>query len=145
MRLFLDANILVTVLCNEYPRFTACVHPSSLADDECFEVCPPLLCLATGAYFAGKKSGDRKAREKVALLASKLRIMNMDEGAVRMALGNPKVTDLEDGIQYYSAMANKCGWIVMYDRRDFNFAEIPVMRPEDLLMREVVGKRGKGK
>jgi hypothetical protein len=33
----------------------------------------------------------------------------------------------------------------MYDRRDFNFAEIPVMRPEDLLMREVVGKRGKGK
>ena len=24
MRIFLDANILVTVLCNEYPRFTYC-------------------------------------------------------------------------------------------------------------------------
>lgn len=33
-RLFLDANILVTVLCNEYPRFGACARVLSLADDK---------------------------------------------------------------------------------------------------------------
>lgn len=144
-RLFLDANILVTVLCNEYPRFTACARVLSLADDPRFEVYTSPLCLAIGAYFAGKKNGKRKAREKIALLAGKLRTTSMGEEAVRQAVANPKVTDLEDGIQYYSAMAAKCGWIVTYDRKDFHFAEVPVMDAEDFLLKEVVAKGRSGK
>ena len=64
-RIFLDANVLVTVLCNEYPRFTACARLLSLADDPRFEVYTSPLCLAIGAYFAEKKSGRKMAREKI--------------------------------------------------------------------------------
>jgi predicted nucleic acid-binding protein len=137
-RIFLDANVLVTVLCNEYPRFTACARVLSLADDPRFEVYTSPLCLAIGAYFAEKKSGRKKAREKVALLAEKLRITAMDTQAVQLAMANPKVSDLEDGMQYYSAVAAKCGHIITYDRKDFHFAEVPVLEPEDFLVQQVV-------
>jgi predicted nucleic acid-binding protein len=136
--IFLDANVLVTVLCNEYPRFTACARVLSLADDPRFEVYTSPLCLAIGVYFAEKKSGKKKAREKTALLAEKLRITNMDARAVQQAVANPKVNDLEDGMQYYSALAAQCGHIITYDRKDFHFAQVPVLEPEDFLVRHVV-------
>jgi predicted nucleic acid-binding protein len=141
IRVFLDANILVTVLCNEYPRFGPCARVLSLADDPRFEVYTSPLCLAIGAYFAEKKNGKKKAREKVALLANKLHITAMDAKAVQQAVANPKVVDLEDGMQYYSAVAAKCGHIITYDRKDFHFAEVPVMLPEDFLLDRVVRKR----
>ncbi len=104
------------------------------------------LCLAIGAYFAEKKNGRKKAREKIQLLADKLRITPMDEDAVRQALGNRKVGDLEYGVQYYSAVAAKCGHIITYDRKDFHFAVLPVMDPEDFLLEHVVSpKRRKGR
>jgi predicted nucleic acid-binding protein len=71
-RIFLDANVLVTVLCNEYPNYPACARVLSLADDPRFEVYTSPLCLAIGAYFAEKKSGRRVAKKKAALLADKL-------------------------------------------------------------------------
>ena len=140
-RIFLDANILVTVLCNEYPRFGPCARVLSLADDPRFEVYTSPLCLAIGAYFAEKKNGKKKAREKVALLASKLRITAMDAKAVQQAVANPKVNDLEDGMQYYSAVAAKCGHIITYDRKDFHFAKIPVLDAEEFLLAHAVKRR----
>ena len=67
--LFLDANVLVTVLCNEYPRFSACACVLSLADDPRFDGFTSLLCLAIGAFHAEKKIGWRVAKKKAALLA----------------------------------------------------------------------------
>ena len=139
-RIFLDANVLVTVLCNEYPRFTACARVLSLADDPRFEVYTSPLCLAIGAYFAGKKNGGKKTRDRIATLASKLHITSMDAEAVRQAVDNPRVNDLEDGMQYYSAVAAGCGHIITYDRKDFHFAELPVLEPTDFLVRHVAGK-----
>lgn len=141
MRIFLDANVLVTVLCNEYPRFSACARVLSLADDPRFEVYTSPLGLAIGAYFAGKKNGRRKAREKIALLACKLQITSMDAHAVQQAVADPRVGDLEDGMQYYAAMAAKCEHIITYDRKDFHFAQVPVLEPEDFLVRHVVRQR----
>jgi len=61
-KIFLDANVLVTVLCNEYPRFSACARVLSLCDDRRFEVYTSPLCLAIGAHFAAKKNGKKLAR-----------------------------------------------------------------------------------
>lgn len=49
MRIFLDANIPVTVLCNEYPLFTACSRVLSLCDNTRFQVYTSPLCLAIAA------------------------------------------------------------------------------------------------
>jgi predicted nucleic acid-binding protein len=138
MRIFLDANILVTVLCNEYPRFGACARVLSLADDNRFEVYTSPLCLAIAAHFVGKKNGKKLARKKIELLCEKLGITQVDEAVTKRAMANKRVTDLEDGFEYYSALDSNCTCIVSYDKRDFHFAEIPVLDAETFLLRYAV-------
>jgi predicted nucleic acid-binding protein len=138
MRIFLDANILVTVLCNEYPRFTACARVLSLCDNTRFQVYTSPLCLAISAYFAEKKNGRKLARKKIDLLSEKLRFTTVDEAVTRSALKDPKVLDLEDGIEYYSAIKAKCKCIITYDKGDFHFAKAEVLDAEEFLLAHVV-------
>lgn len=145
IRIFLDANILVTVLCNEYPRFGPCARVLSLVDDPRFEVYTSPLCMAIGAYFAEKKlrntvGGKKLARKKIALLGEKLRMTSVGQLAMERTLADKRISDIEDGLQYHSAIEAKCGFIITYDRKDFHFAEIPVMDAEQFLLNEVVGK-----
>jgi predicted nucleic acid-binding protein len=145
-RIFLDANILVTVLCNEYPRFGPCARVLSLADDPRFEVYTSPLCMAIGAFYAGKKNGKEMARKKISLLGEKLRMTNLGQTAMQRTLADPRILDIEDGLQYHSALDAKCGFIVTYDRKDFHFAEIPVMDAEEFLLDVIVPlKRRTGK
>ena len=137
-RIFLDANILVTVLCNEYPRFSWCARVLSLCDDRRFEVYTSPLCLAIGAHFSGKKNGARLSKKKVALLAGKLKVTTVDQECVSKTVANKKVEDFEDGLEYYSAAKMGCTCIVTYDRNDFHFGEIEVLNAEDFLVQHVL-------
>ncbi len=74
MRIFLDANILVSVLNKEYPLFTYAARIISLADNKKFTVFTSPLCLAIAFYFAEKKSGTRLAKQKIKLLSEKILI-----------------------------------------------------------------------
>lgn len=139
-KIFLDANVLVTVLCNEYPRFGACARVLSLADDNRFEVFTSPLCLAIAAYFAEKKNGKKVARKKIELLASKLAITTVDAQVTRRALGDTKVTDIEDGLEYYSALEAKCKNIITYDKRDWGFSSIEVQDAEEFLLTYAVNR-----
>lgn len=139
-RIFLDANVLVTVLCNEYPRFGACARVLSLVDDKRFEVYTSPLCLAIGAYFSEKKNGKKLARKKIALLAEKLEITTMGPKAVARTMADERITDIEDGFQYHSALEAGCTCIITYDKRDWHFAAMDVMDPESFLLKNVVPK-----
>lgn len=148
MRIFIDANVMVTVLCNEYPRFSACARVLSLADDPRFQVYTSPLCLAIGAHFAEKKSrntpgGKKLARKKIALLASKLEVTTMGPTAVERTLADRRITDIEDGFQYHSAVDAKCTCIVTYDKRDFHFSELEVLDAEEFLFRYAVKRSRK--
>jgi predicted nucleic acid-binding protein len=137
MRVFVDANILISVLCNEYPQFTYCARLLSLSDNPKFEVYTSPICLAIAYYFAEKKNGNDLARKKISLLCSKLRITMVDESAVRKTNSNKAIHDFEDGLQYYSALGSKCKCIVSHDREDFYFSEIEVLGAEDFLLKHV--------
>jgi predicted nucleic acid-binding protein len=139
VRIFLDANVLITVLCNEYPRFTACARVLSLCDNPRFTVYTSPLCIGIAAYFTEKKNGRQLAKKKMALLADKLRITSIDEQMTKHVMTNPKIADVEDGLQYYSALGSGCACIVTYDKGDFHFSDIEVLDAEELLRRHVLG------
>ena len=141
MKVFLDANILVTVLCNEYPRFGECARVLSLADDDRFQVYTSPLCLAIGAYFAEKKASRKVVREKIAVLADKLRLTIMDATSVERTLADKRIVDLEDGFQYHSALQAGCTNMVTYDIKDYHFARIEVLDPMDFLLKYAVKER----
>lgn len=65
MKVFLDANILVSVINKEYPNFTYTSRVLSLIGNPQYTLYTSPLCLAIAFYFAEKKSGTLVARQKL--------------------------------------------------------------------------------
>ena len=131
MRIFLDANILVSVLNKEYPLFTITSRIVSLADNPKFTVFTSPVCLAIAFYFAEKKHKSILAKKKISILCEHIKIADANKNMVLQALKNPAVNDFEDGLEYYSAVENKCDCIITEDVDDFYFSKIEVIRSED--------------
>lgn len=133
MKVFLDANVLVSVLNKEYPVFTYSSRVLSLADTPKYKFYTSPLCLAIAYYFAEKKSGNTQARYKIDLLISKLQITTVNDKTVRDTNSNKKIHDFEDGLQYYSAIHSGCKYIVTEDLNDFYFSEIEILTSRQFL------------
>ncbi len=128
-KIFVDANILVSVLNKEYPLFSYSSRILSLTDHRKFKVFTSPLCLGIAFYFAEKKNR-QTARQKLNLLVDHLSITAIDETIVRQARNNMSIQDFEDGLEYYSAIHSKCDYIITQDLDDFYFSKIPVMDAE---------------
>lgn len=126
MRVFLDSNVLVSVLNKEYPLFPHSARILSLADQLRFQLYTTPICLAIAFYFAEKKCGTAQAKQKIQVLSSKLHIAAVDSQTVTSAVSNPSVMDFEDGLDYYSALQHDCKAIITEDSAGFYFSEIPV-------------------
>jgi predicted nucleic acid-binding protein len=126
-RLFLDANVLVSVLNKEYPIFTYSSRIVSLAEHPQFEVYTSPLCLAIAFYFAEKKSNAELAKQKINLLCRHLKIAENSMHSVHHTLQNKAIHDFEDGLEYYSAKESNCDYIITENKSDFYFSQIDVM------------------
>lgn len=127
MRIFLDANLLVSVLNKEHPLFTYSARILSLADSKKFTVFTSFICMAIAFYFAEKKCGALMTKTKMELLSRKLSITEVGKNEVLLSLQNIQINDFEDGIEYYSALKSKCDVIITEDINDFYFSSIPVL------------------
>lgn len=135
IRIFLDANVLVSVLNKEYPLFTYSSRILSLASNPKFHVYTSPLCLAIAFYFAEKKHKSALAKQKIDLLCQHIKIAeNLTDGVIR-TLSNKKINDFEDGLEYYAAKEVKCNCIVTEDTEDFYFSEIEVLNCKDFFSR----------
>lgn len=129
MKIFLDANVLVSVINKEYPLYTYTSRILSLADHKRFEVYTSPLCLAIAFYFAEKKH-KKQAKQKIKLLSEHLVVTDISSASVKKALNNSSINNFEDGVEYYSAMENKCNCIITEDTADFYFSEIEILTSE---------------
>ncbi|MFP4366788.1 MAG: PIN domain-containing protein [Bacteroidales bacterium] len=127
MKVFLDANILVTVLNKEYPVFTSAARILSLAENSRFQLYTSPLCLAIAFYFSGKKSGEDLAKKKIVLLTSKIAITKTDEITIKQTITNKNINYFEDGLEYYSALGSGCEVRITEDTGDFYLSEIEVI------------------
>ncbi|PWS33910.1 twitching motility protein PilT [Pedobacter paludis] len=131
MRIFLDANVLVSVLNKEYPLFTYSSRILSLASHPNFEVYTSPLCLAIAFYFAEKKHGSVLAKQKMDLLCQHIKIAENSSKGVSDTLSNKKIHDFEDGLEYYAAYQKDCKCIITEDIEDFYFSNIEVLNCQE--------------
>lgn len=137
MKIFLDANILVTVLNKEYPLFPYAAKLMSLSDRFGFELYTSPTCIAIAFYFSSKKCGELHSKKKIATLLQHIRLTTVDESCTLKTIHNPKINDIEDGMQYYSAENVGCDFIVTENLSDFHFSEIRTISCRDFLLNEV--------
>src|SRR5260370_6170095 len=127
MKIFLDANILVSVLNKEYPLFTYTSRIVSLADTKKFTLFTAPVCLAIAFYFAEKKYKSILAKKKIQILCDHIGIASVTKSIALQSLQNPAINDFEDGLEYYSAVENKCDCIITEDINVFYFSKIAVL------------------
>ena len=139
MRLFIDANVLVSVVNKEYPLFTHSSRILSLIDKKEYQLYTSPLCLAIAFYFAQKKS-KKTAREKIALLAQHLLIAPITATEVQKAAADKAIYDVEDGMESCSALAARCDCIITEDTDDFYFSSIEVLNCADFFKTYLVSR-----
>lgn len=139
MKIFLDANVLVSVLNKEYPVFTYSSRIMSLEEYDHIHLYTSPVCLAIAFYFAEKKSGRKKAKYKIELINIHLKMTEIGQEVVNRTLENKSIEDFEDGMEYYSARNAGCEYIITENPRDFYFSTIPVLRSQDFIIHHAQG------
>jgi predicted nucleic acid-binding protein len=138
MKLFLDANVLVSILNREMPVFTYSSRVVSLPTFQPrFSLYTSPICLAIAYYFAEKKCGNSRALEKMKLLSNELFITNVGKEEVLQVNTNKKIVDYEDGLKCYSALKAGCTHIISENKKDFYFSEIPVFSSKEFILNEL--------
>ncbi|MDX2191073.1 MAG: twitching motility protein PilT [Bacteroidota bacterium] len=133
MKLFLDANILVSVLNKEFPVFSFSSKILSLTGRKNVSICTSPLCLAIAFYFACKKTSEEITKKKIEILCNHIEITSIDKNSVFKTFSNKMVGDLEDGLEYYSALEAGCTHLITEDKNDFYFSNIPIMTAQEFL------------
>ncbi|MCW3122727.1 MAG: twitching motility protein PilT [Flavipsychrobacter sp.] len=142
MKLFLDANVLVSVLTKEYPSFLYTSRILSLADNKRYHLVTTSVCLAIAFYFAEKQHGHTLAKSKVHLLLEHIDIADCGKKEAMLAIENKKIHDFEDGLQYYAAINAKCKCIITSDIDDFYFSDIEILDPERFFRKYMTAGKG---
>jgi predicted nucleic acid-binding protein len=138
MKLFLDANVLVSVLNHELPVFTYSSRVLSLPTfQKRFSLYTSPICLAIAYYFAEKKCGNARALEKMQILSKELHITSVGQKEVELVNVNKKIVDYEDGLQYYAALHAGCTQIITENKKDFYFSELPVFSSKEFILNEL--------
>ena len=132
MKIFLDANVLVSVLNEEYPYYSTCARVLSLTENPRFKVYTSPLCLAIAFYFAEKKNR-YSARQRTNILSERLFISEMTEKTVKQTSKDKRIHDFEDGLQYYSAIDSGCKCIITEDKEGFYFSKVEVLTSREFL------------
>ena len=135
MKLFVDANILVSVVNKEYPLYNYSARILSLANTKSFQIFTSPLNLAIAFYFAQKKCSNKIAKQKIDIIQNHLKITETNQDTVKRSLENKKIEDFEDGLQYYSALNSKCNCIITEDLDDYYFSEIEVLGCKDFMLK----------
>ena len=140
MNVFVDANILVSVINKEFPLFMYSSRILSLAGSLEYKIFTSPICLAIAFYFAEKKFKRNTARRKIALLCNHILITNTGNKEVQQTIANAAIQDFEDGLEYYAAKASNCQCIITENIKDFYFSEIEVLDSLNLFTKYIAKK-----
>ena len=135
MKVFIDANVIISVFNREYPLYVFSARILSLGNSDRFKLYTSPLCLAIAFYFSSKKSGQEMAKNKIKSLLENINLTTIDDSVARQTVEDPRINDFEDGLEYYSALKESCNVIVTEDIDDFFFSEIEVLNCSELLTR----------
>ena len=132
-RVFVDANIVIDLLCERYPWFPQALRIFSMGDLGQIELFCSSLSLGTASYIMEtRKLSTQDIFDGIALLCKMCTPTTVDKSVVKNALV-AGFTDFEDALQYCSALTVDADCIVTRNKKDFSASEIPVYELDEFL------------
>lgn len=131
-KLFLDTNIILDFLGEREIFYEPAAKLMTIADKKQIEIFTTTTSITNAFYILSKFEGQKTAWEKVRKFKLICGISVTDDEVMEKAL-NSDFKDLEDALQYFSAVATNCDLLITRNEKDFKNALIPVMNAESFL------------
>ena len=132
-RVFVDANIVIDLLCERYPWFPSVMRIFNMADLGQIELYCSALSLGTASYLMEtRKMTSQEIFDSIDLLCEMCMPTAVDATVVRQALDSG-FTDFEDALQHYSAKTVNADCIVTRNKKDFSSSDIPVYELDEFI------------
>ena len=139
-RIFLDANIIVDLLCERYPWFPCVMRIFNMADLGQIELYCSSLSLGTASYLMEtRKMSTQDIFDNIDLLCQLCTPSTVDASVVRQALDSD-FTDFEDALQYFSAKTVDADCIVTRNTKDFVGSDIPIYELDEFMQLAAVAR-----
>lgn len=132
-RIFLDTNIIIDFLGNRKPYYEDAAKIMTLADTSELQVFTSSNAIINTFYILRKQEAREIILEKIRKfkLICGISVLN-DEIVTKSLYSN--FSDIEDAMQYYSAIAENCDVIVTRNEKDFAKSALPIMNAENFLI-----------
>ncbi|MDP2159577.1 MAG: PIN domain-containing protein [Flavobacterium sp.] len=131
--IFLDTNVLMDILANRQPFYKSSSEIYKLGLRKKVVLFTSSNTISTLHYLLKKFTTEENIRKSLDEVTTVLSIIPIDINIIKKSLkSNHK--DFEDAIQIVSAQSiNNMDCIVTRDLKDYKFAEITVLTPDDFL------------
>jgi predicted nucleic acid-binding protein len=133
MKLFIDTNIMMDLLCRREPYYNSIAKIATLADSNEVELFVSALSYATTSYFLTKSESINSCKNKLRKFKSISTIVALNTQIIEKSL-NSNFTDFEDALQYYSALHAQCKVIITRNGKDFKNSQLPILTSEEYLI-----------
>ena len=126
MKVFIDTNIFLDVLCKRDQYVDAALRIFDLAVDDRIELLISDLSIANIKYITRKELSTDKFYEVILAFRPVLTIVPLGEVVVDRAL-DLQAPDFEDALQYFSAVQPGADCLITRNIKDFGFAKMDVL------------------
>lgn len=132
-KLLIDTNIVIDLLAKRRDFYPEAAELFSKVDKKELTLTISSLSIANTNYVLSKLKSAKEAREILRKFKVLVEIVSLDDKIVELALSDEKFPDLEDGLQYYSALENGIDIILTRNKKDFKNSKIPVFTAKEYL------------
>lgn len=132
MKVLLDTNVVLDVLLERYPHYSASSEVFILSDKSNIQLLVTSTIVTDLYYIISKALSKNKAKEFLTNLLEIVDICGVEKSTILLAM-NSDFKDLEDAVQYFSAKAKGVDIILTRNKKDFKLSEIKVLTPAEFL------------
>ena len=132
-KLFLDANVLLEYLLRRQNEESVRVIFKKI-ESETIKAYTSTSIIQICEYFLQKEYGNETTIKILLGLLNEVEVIDCKHDNVIMAL-NSSITDIEDAIQYYSALQHKMDFFITFDKKltKHSALNLPILTPMEFL------------
>jgi predicted nucleic acid-binding protein len=131
--LFIDTNIVLDLLAKREPSYESSAKLFSLADRSVIQLSVSSLTFANTNYVLSKLKSASEAKEILRKFKLLVQVLSLSEKIIDLALNDSAFKDIEDGLQYYSAIESNQDIIITRNQKDFKSSQLAIMSADEFL------------
>jgi len=131
-KVFVDTDIIYDLIGRRDPFYLAAAQLFTLADEGKIQIFISALSLANLHYLISKQRSEEESKEILRKFKVLVHVAPLNDKIIDLAL-NSEFSDLEDAIQYYSALQNEIEVLLTRNLKDYKKAQITVLTAQDFI------------